>query len=57
MGCVGGRQLEKKKEWKKRFAGLDKAATEKELVDVLDSLTLYVQKEKGLPVGIKKQVS
>lgn len=49
--------LEKKKVWKDKYAILPEAKTEAELVKALDGLTAYVLAERGLPVGIKKQVS
>lgn len=48
--------LEKKKVWKTKYAVLPEAKTEEELVKALDGLTAYVLAERGLPVGIKKQV-
>jgi len=48
--------LEKKKVWKDKYAILPEAKTEEELVKALDGLTANVLAERGLPVGIKKQV-
>ncbi len=48
--------LEKKKVWKDKYAVLPQAKTEDELVKALDGLTAFVLAERGLPVGIKKQV-
>lgn len=48
--------LEKKKVWLSKYAVLPEAKTEAELVKALDGLTQYVLAERGLPVGIKKQV-
>lgn len=48
--------IEKKKVWKDKYAVLPEAKTEEELVKALDGLTAYVLAERGLPVGIKKQV-
>lgn len=48
--------LEKKRVWKDKYAVLPEAKTEDELVKALDGLTAFVLAERGLPVGIKKQV-
>lgn len=49
-------QFEKKKAFRSRIAKLEEARGEPELVAALDELTKFVLEQKGLPLGIKKQV-